>query len=136
MNERTAARRGGERAEMVLLVEDDGDTRDLVTDALRSAGFAVLASDEGRKALELATEMRPRAVVLDLQMPGMDGLEFLRRRRGLPGLAATPVVVITGGDAPGVDPGTRVLRKPFRLEELVDAVRALVGGRAGHRSSA
>ena len=136
MSERAIARGPtSERPAAVLLVEDDGDTRDLVAEALRAAGFSVLASDEGRKALELASEMRPRAVVLDLQMPGMDGREFLRRRRAIPALAATPVVVITGSDAPIVDAGTHVLHKPFRLEDLVAAVRGLAGAR-GQRSSA
>jgi CheY-like chemotaxis protein len=107
---------------LLLVVEDDADTREVLVAALREAGYAVLASDEGRKALELAGAMRPAAVVLDLTMPGMDGREFLARRREVPGVARTPVVVVTGGDAGDVDANV-VLTKPVDIATLVDAIR-------------
>jgi CheY-like chemotaxis protein len=108
----------------VLVVEDDPEQQDLIVEVLRGAGFRIIASDEGRKALELATVVRPCAVVLDLSMPGMDGREFLRRRRGVPELADTPVIVITGGSVEGVE-ADAVLHKPFDPRELREAIEHL-----------
>ena len=112
----------------VLVVEDEGETRDALVEVLRAAGFQVLASDEGRKALELAEAFSPAAIVLDLFMEGMDGWEFLARRRGSPALQRTPVVVLTGSSA-AVE-GAIVLRKPVDPRELVGALRRVTRGPA------
>jgi DNA-binding response OmpR family regulator len=108
----------------ILVVEDDADTRDLLTDALRGDGFDVIASDEGRKAIELATVLRPSVVLLDLAMAGMDGRTFLDRRRAVPALARTPVVVITGSDVTGI-PADAILRKPLEMREVLATVKRL-----------
>lgn len=108
----------------ILIVEDDADTRELLTDALREDGFDVIASDEGRKAIELATVLRPSLVLLDLTMAGMDGRTFLDRRRAVPALAKTPVVVITGSDITGI-PADAILRKPLELREVIATVKRL-----------
>jgi CheY-like chemotaxis protein len=109
----------------VLVVEDDVDTRDGLVEAFRGAGYDVLASDEGRKALELAEAVKPCVVVLDLMMKGMNGHEFLERRRTMPALLRTPVVVITGSSVPVRD-AAAVVTKPFALADLLDVVRRLV----------
>jgi CheY-like chemotaxis protein len=112
------------RTQSVLVVEDDAETRELLVDALRDEGFVVIASDEGRKAVELATVMDPAVVLLDLEMPGMDGRTFLERRRTIPRLSDTPVVVITGSAASGVQ-ADAVFPKPFHMPELLETVRRL-----------
>jgi CheY-like chemotaxis protein len=109
----------------VLIVEDEPELRDVLVQVVRDAGFPVLASDEGRKALELAASIRPCAIVLDLVMQGMNGWEFLDERRRMPALARTPVVVITGGSAADID-AAAVLRKPFDAGDLVSTLRRLV----------
>jgi CheY-like chemotaxis protein len=114
----------------ILVVEDDPDTRQALIDVLRGAGFPVLASDEGRKALELAAAVVPSAVVLDLVMTGMDGWEFLDRRKSVPQLARTPVIVITGTPGARVDTAAAVLPKPLVLEDLLATLRRLVGATA------
>jgi two-component system, OmpR family, alkaline phosphatase synthesis response regulator PhoP len=114
----------------VLVVEDDTDTRQALIDLLRGAGFPVLASDEGRKALELAAVVMPSAVVLDLVMSGMDGWEFLDRRRSVPQLERTPVIVITGAPGVRVEAAQAVLSKPFEHEVLLSTLRHLVGAPA------
>jgi CheY-like chemotaxis protein len=121
-----AARDRSGRVRPVLVVEDDGETRDALVQAFRAAGYDVLASDEGRKALELAAAVKPCAVVLDLMMEGMSGLEFLERRRAIPPLLKTPVIVITGSTAPVRD-ASAVVTKPFELSDLLATVRRLVG---------
>jgi CheY-like chemotaxis protein len=108
----------------VLVVEDDPEQQKLLADVLREAGFLILASDEGRKALELAPLVPPCAVVLDLAMHGMDGREFLRRRRDVPVLASVPVVVVTGSPAEGLD-ADAVLVKPLDVQALLSAFRRL-----------
>lgn len=108
----------------ILVVEDDHDTRQALVDALRAAGFNVIASDEGRKAIELAAALRPSVVLLDLAMEGMDGRTFLDRRRTMPELARTPVVIITGGDVAGI-PADAVFQKPVYIPEVLATVRRL-----------
>ena len=112
----------------MLIVEDDVETRETLMEVLRAAGFPVLASDEGRKALELAASIRPCAIVLDLVMSGMDGWEFLDRRKGVPALASTPVVAITGADSTGLD-AAAVLTKPFTSDDLVTTLRRVLDRR-------
>ena len=111
----------------VLIVEDERDTRDLLVQIVREAGFSVLASDEGRKALELAAAIHPCAIVLDLVMRGMDGWQFLDERKRFPALAATPVVVITGTSHPEID-AAAVLTKPFVSSELISTLRRILPG--------
>ena len=110
----------------VLLIEDDARARDAMSELLSGAGLRVIASDEGRKALELAGFTRPSLVVLDLATPGMNGWEFLERRAEVPALAGVPVLVVTGS-ADDPPRGTPVLRKPVDPGELLAAVRTLLG---------
>ena len=110
----------------IFIVEDDPATRELLVDSLREEGFPVIASDEGRKAIELATAIRPSVVLLDLAMEGMDGRTFLERRKAVPALAATPVVVISASSTEGIE-ASAILRKPFKIAEVLAIVRRLAG---------
>ncbi len=114
----------------VLLIEDDAHTRDAMSELLSGAGLRVIASDEGRKALELAGFTRPALVVLDLAMHGMDGWEFLERRGEVPALAGVPVLVVTAsaGEPPR---GMAVLRKPVDPGELLATIRRLLRASSG-----
>ncbi len=66
---------------LVLVVDDDEDLRILARKALERAGHAVIEADSGEQGLKLVDERNPDLVVLDLNMPGMDGFEVLRRLR-------------------------------------------------------
>jgi CheY-like chemotaxis protein len=114
-------------ADHVLLIEDDAPTRDAMTRLLAGAGFRVFASDEGRKALELAELTRPAVILLDLATQGMSGWEFLERKLAIPMLLDVPVVVVTG--TPGEPPRTAaaVFTKPVDPAALVRTIRKLVG---------
>jgi DNA-binding response OmpR family regulator len=115
------------RARSVLLIEDDAETREAMTALLTGAGLSVIASDEGRKALELAAATRPALVVLDLVTSGMNGWEFLERRGAEPALAGVPVVVVTGTETRGRPMNaTAVFRKPVNPRELLDTIRTLL----------
>ena len=117
----------------VLLIEDDAQTRDAMSELLSGAGLRVIASDEGRKALELASVTRPALVVLDLAMHGMNGWEFLERRGEVPALAGVPVLVVTASDGE-LPRGTSVLRKPVDPRVLLETIRALLRGAPGARA--
>lgn len=116
----------------VMLIEDDVDAREGMRLLLSGAGYRVIASDEGRKALELASVTRPSVVVLDLVTPGMNGWEFLSRRGDEPALASVPVVVVTGEPTEVLAGAAAVLHKPVEPQLLLRTLREVlerVGGR-------
>jgi DNA-binding response OmpR family regulator len=113
----------------VLLVEDTDELARVIARELETAGFHVLHAADGPAALALAARQPVHAVVLDWMLPGMDGLEVLRRLRQA---AATPVLMLTARSEEadrviGLEVGADdYLTKPFSMRELVARVRALV----------
>jgi len=117
----------------VLIVDDDVSVTDTFSRMLRLEGhevWAALSADEG---LMLAQAHRPHAVILDLRMPLTSGLQFLRAVRAIPGLARTPVAIVTGdyyldddqaAEIRALDAEVRF--KPLWLEELVTLARDLI----------
>jgi DNA-binding response OmpR family regulator len=125
--------------ETVLIVDDDPGVRALLSEALRSGGFAVLEAADGAAALEIA-ESSARSIeilVTDVNMPGIDGLELARRVRAL--RPATGVLYMSGAPADvaatwDLAAGGVFLPKPFGLDALFDQVRVAMGGsRPGDR---
>jgi two-component system response regulator MprA len=114
----------------ILVVDDESAVREAVERALRLDGYDVAVAGDGREALETLDERRPDAVVLDVLMPRIDGLELCRRLRGRGD--RTPVLMLTARDAvadrvAGLDAGADdYLVKPFALEELLARLRALL----------
>jgi two-component system, cell cycle response regulator DivK len=81
--------------ELILVVEDNEKNRKLVRDLLTVKGFTVLETETGEEALALARERLPALVLMDIQLPGIDGIETLRRLRADPATAAIPIVAVT-----------------------------------------
>jgi two-component system response regulator MprA len=114
----------------VLVVEDDTHVRDAVARALRLEGYDVQTAVDGNDGLRLVEELAPDAVVLDVLMPGTDGLAVCRilRERGNP----TPILMLTARHevsdrVAGLDAGADdYLVKPFALDELLARLRALL----------
>jgi DNA-binding response OmpR family regulator len=117
---------------LVLVADDDDDILLLVTTRLRRDGFDVIAARNGEEALALAQERKPAVAVLDIGMPGLDGLEVLARIRADEELNGTRVLLLTAkaqesdvrrGYESGAD---AYVRKPFSPAELSTRVRALL----------
>ncbi|MEV6523098.1 response regulator transcription factor [Longispora sp. NPDC051575] len=114
----------------ILVVDDDAAVRDSLSRSLRFEGYEVTTAEDGGRALELVRGGEPDAVVLDVMMPRMDGLETCRalRAEGL----LLPVLMLTarhsvGDRVAGLDAGADdYLVKPFALQELLARLRALL----------
>jgi PAS domain S-box-containing protein len=85
----------GKTGPLVLVVDDEGDARELVRRTLESEGYRVEEARTGAEALEAARRLRPDLITLDVMMPGMDGWAALRRLKADPELQATPVVMLS-----------------------------------------
>jgi len=119
-------------AERILVVEDDPDIAELVSRYLEKAGFAAERIASGREALSAAIDKPPAAIVLDLMLPQIDGLEICRMLRANEKTVGVPIIMVTARDQEserivGLEIGADdYLAKPFSPNELVARVRALI----------
>ena len=117
---------------LVMVIEDEKEIRDLVRYNLERAGFKVAAVADGYQGLERLFASRPDALVLDLMLPGKNGLEILREVRNEPTTRDLPVIVLTARAAEmdkllGFEHGADdYLTKPFSPRELVARAQALL----------
>ena len=84
----------------VLVVDDDESTCDALQRLLSRKGYTAACATDGREALDVAGTLRPDCIVLDWMMPGMDGLEVLKRLRAEPATKDVPVVLYSAVDNP------------------------------------
>src|SRR5690606_20776018 len=117
----------------LLMIEDDGRLASMVVEYLGQSGFKVTHAADGESGLEQLQVLLPELVILDLMMPGMDGLEVCRRIRSMPGdMARVPVIMLTAKGDPmdriiGLEIGADdYLPKPFEPRELLARVRAVM----------
>ena len=114
-------------ADHILVVDDDESIRQIVRLCLSDEGYCVQEAENGLSALSSVTQHAPGLILLDLRMPVMDGWEFVRRYRLMPGPHAPIVAFVaalnTSQECEGID-AAGVLNKPFDLDDLVAAVRA------------
>ena len=117
---------------MIWCVEDDASIRDIEVYALKSAGYQARGFEDGLSFLSALQDDVPELVVLDVMLPGVDGVELLRRMRQSERLRSVPVVMATAKDAEidkiqGLDLGADYyLTKPFGVMELVSCVKAVL----------
>src|SRR5438128_11018703 len=120
--------------ELILVADDDDDILLLVTTRLRRDGFEIVSASSGDEALALARERRPALAVLDIGMPGLDGVQVLEHIRADEDLRAMRVLLLTAKAQEadvrrGFDAGAdSYVKKPFSPAELGARVRELCGG--------
>ena len=120
------------QVERILLIDDEPDIRAVAVLSLeRVGGFALDAAESGEQGIELARK-GPDLILLDVMMPGLDGLETLAKLREDPETAGIPVIFLTANSQPAdvqgyVEAGAvGVIRKPFDPMRLPDQIRELV----------
>jgi CheY-like chemotaxis protein len=117
----------------VLIVEDNTDNRFIYSAMLRYAGYEVILAVDGPQGLELGRTQEPDIVLMDISLPGMDGLEVTRRLKADPATRSTPIVALTAHALPAdrvraLEAGCDAyLAKPLAPPRLLDEVRRLIG---------
>ena len=110
----------------MLVIDDDADARAVLESYLQDYGCQIVAADSGERGIELARQLRPDLVTLDLMMPHMDGWSVLEAMREDPQLAAIPVVVcsiVAGESKAGLKGAIAVMDKPIAREDLYAVLR-------------
>ncbi len=114
----------------ILIVEDQEDNRTILRDLLTSSGYTVLEAADGLSGVETATRDQPDLILMDIQMPGLDGFEATRRIKATDGLQDTPVIAVTSYALAGDEAKTRdagcddYVAKPYSPRALLSKVRA------------
>lgn len=108
---RSEAKTISDNVPIVLIVDDDPMSRELLTDALAPLDFHVIAVADGLEGLRILEELNPSVMLVDIQMPQMDGFEFLTRVRENPKFAAVPMIAVTAYAM--VNDGSRILKHGF-----------------------
>jgi len=119
----------GARRKRVLLVEDDVDLAQLYRGVLQWSGFDAAHVSDGVSALRALDERLPDLIVVDMNLPVLDGDQLLREMAAHPDLRQIPAIVVTGTDIRhdvAVEQARQVLRKPCSPERLVSAVERYV----------
>jgi CheY-like chemotaxis protein len=119
---------------MVLVVDDEASVRSLISSSLRDHGYRIVEAGDGVTALRMARELKPAAVVLDVELPALDGTTVLQSLRSDPEMGLLPIIGMSGYD---IDPAaersfTCLLQKPFSPSDVV-FVLAQVAPVAVHR---
>jgi two-component system, OmpR family, alkaline phosphatase synthesis response regulator PhoP len=123
---------GGSRALKILIVDDEKDIVELVAYNLEKEGYETLKALDGEKALQLVRTKTPDLVVLDLMLPGIQGLEVCRRIRKDPQTAAIPIIMLTAKGEEidkifGLEVGADdYITKPFSVKELQARIKAVL----------
>ena len=122
----------------VLVVEDNCDNMRLITYALRRAGYEIIAAETGLQGVELALSEHPDFIIMDINLPGIDGLEATRRIRKSSSNGSIPIIAITSYAMAGdmnlvLSAGcTGYFEKPIDPLTIMDKIHALLGWAPPH----
>jgi len=121
--------------ELILVVEDNDNNRMLVRDVLQASGYRVVEAENAEDGLRVAAEQQPALILMDIQLPGMNGMEALQRLRADPTTRAIPVIAVTASAmtqdrrqimAAGFD---GYQPKPISVKGFLQAVREMLPSR-------
>jgi two-component system cell cycle response regulator DivK len=113
----------------ILVVEDTEDNRKIVRDLLTSVGYELIEAVDGAEGVTMAQNEKPDLILMDIQLPEMDGYEATRRIRAIPELAAVPIIAVTSYALSGDEAKTRAagcdgyVAKPFSPRQLLAKIR-------------
>jgi CheY-like chemotaxis protein len=115
----------------ILVIEDNRDSRDILSKLLRMSGYEVLSATDGETGYEAAASFHPDLIITDINMPRMDGIEFVKRVRASELLAKTPVLVVTAfglsAAREAVEAGAdAAAEKPFDFDRFLGTVEELI----------
>jgi CheY-like chemotaxis protein len=117
---------------LILIVEDNDANLETMTGYLKSRGYDLLEARDGQQAISIAQTDCPDIILMDIQMPGMDGFEATRHIRQIPACAAIPIIALTALAMPRdrqkcLDAGaTHYVTKPVKLGQLVLTIESLL----------
>jgi two-component system cell cycle response regulator DivK len=113
----------------ILVIEDTEDNRQIVRDLLESAGYELIEALDGIEGVAAAEREHPDLILMDIQLPGIDGYEATRRIRAIPALAQVPIIAVTSYALSGDEAKTRAagcdgyVAKPFSPRQLLAKIR-------------
>jgi len=113
----------------ILVVEDTEDNRQIIRDLLSSVGYELIEAADGTEGVAMARSHRPDLILMDIQLPGMDGYEATRQIRATPALAKVPIIAVTSYALSGDEAKTRAagcdgyVAKPFSPRQLLAKIR-------------
>jgi len=116
----------------ILVVEDQEDNRRILRDLLTSNGYDLVEAENGEQALEMAERRRPDLILMDVQIPLLDGYEVTRRLKADPVLRAIPIIVVTSYALSGDESKARAagcngyVSKPYSTRQLLAKIREYV----------
>ena len=113
----------------ILVIEDTEDNRQIIRDLLSSVGYELIEATDGVSGVALAQKERPDLILMDIQLPEIDGYEATRRIRAIPELAKVPIIAVTSYALSGDEAKTReagcdgYVAKPFSPRQLLSKIR-------------
>jgi len=117
----------------ILVVEDQEDNRTILRDLLGMAGYELIEATDGEEGVKLAQQEKPDLILMDIQLPVIDGYEATRRIKGHADLKSTPIIAVTSYALSGDEAKARAagcdgyVTKPFSPRQLLAKVRELLG---------
>jgi two-component system, cell cycle response regulator DivK len=117
----------------ILIVEDQEDLRAILRDLLTASGYTIIEAVDGGEGVAKARSDRPDLVLMDIQLPVLDGYEATRQIKALPGLAATPIIAVSSFAMKGDEEKARAsgcddyVTKPYSPVQLLGVIRGFLG---------
>ena len=113
----------------ILMVEDQEDNRQIIRDLLSATDYEIAEAESGERALEAVAKQRPDLILMDIQLPGIDGYEVTRRIKADPALQSIPIIAVTSYALSGEEQKARAagcdeyVPKPYSPRQLLAKIR-------------